>query len=146
MENVGLAALTLVSLVSLSSAAVSASTSTGEIRAVVMGARSDDGTVRCGLFASAAEFPKAPAAKVSASIRGGQAECAFPARPAGRYAVAAFHDENGNEKLDTNLLGAPKEGLAFSNDVRPKLGPPKFDAIAFSHDGTISRLTIHLRY
>ena len=30
--------------------------------------------------------------------------------PPGRYAVNAFHDENDNGKLDTNLVGIPSEG------------------------------------
>jgi len=33
--------------------------------------------------------------------------------------VGAFHDENANDHLDTNVLGLPTEGYALSNGVRP---------------------------
>ena len=50
--------------------------------------------------------------------------------PPGRYAVTAFHDENGNGELDTNLLGIPSEGYGFANDPHSHFGPPDFDAAA----------------
>jgi uncharacterized protein (DUF2141 family) len=42
----------------------------------------------------------------------------------GQYAVAAFHDANGNNKLDKNLVGLPTEKYGFSNNVRGSFGPP----------------------
>lgn len=35
--------------------------------------------------------------------------------PKGIYAVAVFHDENNNGKLDKNMIGFPKEGYGFSS-------------------------------
>ncbi|WP_019676170.1 DUF2141 domain-containing protein [Arsukibacterium perlucidum] len=35
---------------------------------------------------------------------------------AGEYGIKVIHDENDNRKLDTNLLGMPKEGYGFSNN------------------------------
>jgi uncharacterized protein (DUF2141 family) len=46
--------------------------------------------------------------------------------PLGQYALAIFHDENGNEKLDTNFIGIPKEPLGFSNAKLKTFGPPGF--------------------
>jgi uncharacterized protein (DUF2141 family) len=51
--------------------------------------------------------------------------------PPGEYALAVFHDENGNGKLDTNWLGIPKEKVAFSNAKMKTFGPPKFKECAF---------------
>ena len=48
--------------------------------------------------------------------------------PPGRYAVNAFHDENDNGELDTNLVGIPTEGYAFANDPTVTFGPPDFEA------------------
>lgn len=45
----------------------------------------------------------------------------------GEYAFAAYLDENGDGKLNRGPLGAPKEPVAFSNGVVPKLRRPKFD-------------------
>ncbi|MFC4221483.1 DUF2141 domain-containing protein [Flagellimonas marina] len=51
--------------------------------------------------------------------------------PIGEYAVAVFHDENGNGKLDTNWLGIPKEKVAFSRAKMHTFGPPKYKECAF---------------
>lgn len=51
--------------------------------------------------------------------------------PNGAYAIAVFHDENGNGKLDKNFLGMPKEGYVFSNNVRPKLRGATFKESQF---------------
>ena len=49
----------------------------------------------------------------------------------GDYAVKLFHDENGNYKLDTNMLGLPKEGYGFSNN-QARFGPSSFEEARFS--------------
>ncbi len=51
--------------------------------------------------------------------------------PDGEYAIALFHDENGNDELDTNWLGIPKEKVAFSNAKMRAFGPPKYIDCAF---------------
>lgn len=51
--------------------------------------------------------------------------------PAGQYAVALFHDADGNGKLSTNILGMPKEGYAFSNNASSFLGVPGFKDASF---------------
>lgn len=55
----------------------------------------------------------------------------IPNLPAGEYALAVFHDENDNGKLDTNWLGIPKEKVAFSNAEMRTFGPPKYKDCAF---------------
>jgi uncharacterized protein (DUF2141 family) len=44
----------------------------------------------------------------------------------GKYAVRYYHDENQNNKIETNLVGKPTEGYGFSNNVTGKFGPPPF--------------------
>ncbi len=51
--------------------------------------------------------------------------------PVGEYALAVFHDENGNGELDTNWLGIPKEKVAFSRAKMKTFGPPKYKECAF---------------
>ena len=46
--------------------------------------------------------------------------------PEGEYALAVFHDENGNNELDTNWLGIPREAYGFSKGKVKLLGPPSF--------------------
>ncbi|MGY8914229.1 MAG: DUF2141 domain-containing protein [Flavobacteriales bacterium] len=55
--------------------------------------------------------------------------------PNGTYALAVFHDKNGNDKLDTNWLGIPKEAIGFSNAKMKTFGPPSFDDCAFNLEG-----------
>lgn len=59
-------------------------------------------------------------------VTGASVKVVFSDLPAGDYAVKVMHDENSNNKLDTNLVGIPKEAFGFSNDVMGKVGPPKF--------------------
>ncbi len=51
----------------------------------------------------------------------------FEGLPAGRYAVAAYIDENDNRKTDTNLLGIPTEWVGFSGNPNYSFGPPDFE-------------------
>lgn len=69
-------------------------------------------------------------------------EVSFDGLAFGRYAVAVFHDLNGNGKLDTNTLGIPKEPYAFSNNPVVKWAPPDFQEALF--DFKKSRLTLSL--
>jgi len=51
--------------------------------------------------------------------------------PAGTYAIGFYIDANGNEKLDTNFLGMPKEEFGFSNNAMGTFSAPKFEAASF---------------
>lgn len=51
---------------------------------------------------------------------------------AGIYAVAAFHDDNQDQKLNTMfLLGVPLEPYGFSNDARSLFSSPDFTQAQF---------------
>ena len=65
--------------------------------------------------------------------------------PPGRYAVAAFHDENDNGELDSNLLGVPSEGYGFANDPDATFGPPDFEAasVVVGEDPAVAVMTLH---
>ncbi|HXS11688.1 MAG TPA: DUF2141 domain-containing protein [Acidobacteriaceae bacterium] len=66
--------------------------------------------------------------------------------PAGRYAIAALHDENSNHKLDRNMLGWPKEGFGFSNNPKVNLSAPGFNTAAMQITCPVTETTIHLIY
>ncbi len=68
----------------------------------------------------------------SVSAHKGSVELTIADLPAGEYALAVFHDENDNGKLDTNWLGIPKEKVAFSNAKMKTFGPPKYKECAFT--------------
>src|ERR1700677_4794923 len=82
----------------------------------VSGLRSDDGVVRCGLYAGPEAFPKAgqESRGVIARIKGGHATCVFNGLKPGTYAVAAFHAANDETQMQYGMVGKPKEGQGFS--------------------------------
>jgi len=49
----------------------------------------------------------------------------------GRYALATFLDQNKNQKLDTNIVGAPKERFGFSRNPRITFSAPNFAECEF---------------
>jgi uncharacterized protein (DUF2141 family) len=53
--------------------------------------------------------------------------------PYGWYAVSVVHDQNSNDKLDSNFLGIPKEPYGFSNNPK-SMGKPSFDDAKFKLD------------
>lgn len=65
--------------------------------------------------------------------------------PHGEYAIKIFHDENGNDELDTRMFGIPKERYGFSNDARGSFGPPEYAAAAFVLDSQKKEITINIQ-
>lgn len=63
----------------------------------------------------------------------------------GRYALAIFHDENGDGKMNKNMLGIPKEGYGVSNNVKNLMSAPAFKESAFTHNRD-TELSIQLNY
>lgn len=84
--------------------------------------------------------------QADAFISGGTARIVFPGLPPGGYAVAAYHDENGNGKLDTGFLGIPTEGLGASNDAKGFMGPPDFDHARLEIRAGENRIVVHVVY
>ncbi|GAB5521412.1 MAG: hypothetical protein RhofKO_36630 [Rhodothermales bacterium] len=96
----------------------------------ITGARSDDGQVVVLLFNSSEGFPRntsKAAYTQAAPLENGAARLSLQDIPAGRYAIMAFHDADGNNKLKTNFMGMPKEGIAL---VGWTGGRPKFGNVA----------------
>lgn len=79
-----------------------------------------------------------------AKARNGSATITIPAVPPGSYGIAILHDRNGNEEMDTNMLGVPLEGYGFSRNPSG-WRPPRFEdaAIPVNRD---TRLVIEMRY
>jgi len=64
-------------------------------------------------------------------VKGNKATLTFKNLPPGTYAIAALHDANSNGKMDTNMLGIPKEDYGASNDAKSTFGPPKYKDAKF---------------
>ena len=73
----------------------------------------------------------------------GLATISFENIASGTYAIAAFLDENGNGKMDTNFFGIPKEKYGFSNNIRPMMRAATFKEASFAV--TNKESTIHIK-
>ena len=111
--------------------------------------RTAKGRVGCTLYDSPRGFPAdASAARQRrwCAIDRDRSDCAFASVEKGIYAVACFHDENANGKLDTGVFGIPREGTVVSNEAKGSFGPPKWDAAKFQFSGTPAQLTLRMSY
>ena len=99
----------------------------------VAGVKSDDGNVCFAIYSNESSFLKYDEVFKFGSQKAvkGKTTIEIEDLPNGNYAVAIFHDANGNKNLDTNMLGIPKEDIAFSRGKMKMFGPPKFDECAF---------------
>lgn len=71
----------------------------------------------------------------------------FDALPPGEYAISVMHDENGNRKLETSMVGFPKEGVGFSNDQKVVMSAPKFKKCKFAlKPGELKKIVIQMDY
>jgi uncharacterized protein (DUF2141 family) len=121
----------------------------GVLNIEVRGLRSDQGQILCFLYADASGFPADPKralARVVAPIARRASTCRFAGVAPGAYAVAVVHDENGNGRLDRNLLGFPTEGVGASNNPVSHFGPPRFGDARFDYHGGIVTQSVQVHY
>jgi uncharacterized protein (DUF2141 family) len=118
------------------------------ISVVVSGLRNNNGDVRCGLHNSAATFPKdgQQFMGVVAPITNQTATCTFSNVPPGVYAVAYFHAEKGETTLKTGMFGQPLEGYGFSRNASGTMGPPSFNAAAYTYSGGATTWPVTITY
>ena len=64
--------------------------------------------------------------------------------PAGEYVVSAFQDANGNQAMDYNRLGIPRELVAISNFDGRGFPSKNFNRQKIRIDATTGSLTIRL--
>ena len=114
----------------------------------VDGVRNAEGRVMVAVYRGKDGFrdQKKAVALINLRARKGSVTVTLPDLPVGAYAVAVFHDENGDEKLATNLLGIPTEGYGFSNDARGNMGPPSFADSAIQLNDGIAAVPIKMAY
>jgi len=118
------------------------------VKVTITDLRSDKGKLYLSIYNSEKGYPKEPSAAYRlafSDIRSGKSTVLLAGIPRGAYAIACYHDENDNGKLDSNFLGIPKEGTGASNNARGSLGPPKFRDAKFQLASDTS-LTIKINY
>lgn len=123
-----------------------------DLEITVEGVNSDTGKVMVALHSESNVdgFPDVNGAIAAQWVKASQGTHRFvflDLQP-GKYAVAVFHDENENGKLDTNILGIPSEGIGFSRNAHGNFGPPGFydAAVEITSDSGTTRTATKLEY
>ena len=112
---------------------------------IVSNVKNSKGYVRVAVYNSKDGFMKKHVAIGEARAAEGQVTVTINKLRDGEYALSVMHDSNNNEKLDTNLIGLPREGFAFSNDAMGTIGPPTFKEASFVVQGPTAH-AVRLRY
>ena len=104
-----------------------------DLEVVLRGLKSAEGDTRIAVHKRVADVAFPQGGVVAATIRPareGEIRVVFTDLAPGEYAVAAFHDADGDGKLARNIVGMPTEGFGFSNGAKGFMGPPSFDKAA----------------
>jgi uncharacterized protein (DUF2141 family) len=135
-------------MAALLAAIPSISAQAADLSVVVTGLRSGNGDVHIAVYDRADAFPESEGmlSEVKVPIRDRRARYVFKNLPPAFYAVAVYHDENGNHDFDTGFLGIPLEGYAFSSGARVFLGPPSFDDAKFALPAEGAEAVIPMTY
>lgn len=97
----------------------------------ISGLNSNDGVLLVGLYNAKTFFLKKTYKGNIGKINNKKSSVTFVNIPKGEYAVSFVHDKNNNGKMDTNILGIPKEDYGCSNNAKGFMGPPKYDDAKF---------------
>lgn len=114
----------------------------------VAGAANDNGTIKVAIYGSEETFnlPERAWLARSLPLREGEALWVLPvAELPDRLAIAAYHDENGDERLTLNRLGIPSERYGFTQDARGLTGPPSFDQAVIDRPAGGETLFVFIR-
>ena len=135
----------LASLIVLA-AVTAGSTRAADLIVNVAGVREHKGMLSLVVYDSAATWDRD--GKTVGSDRktpdADQVSFRFTDLPAGKVAVMAMHDENGNGKLDSNFMGMPTEGYGFSNNPKV-MRKAHFDEAVVELGDVPTTITLKLR-
>jgi uncharacterized protein (DUF2141 family) len=116
---------------------------------LVSGIRSGNGQLLLNVFKDNETYDKEKPFKTFAFDKKGLADgklvvpCALEP---GVYGITLVDDENGNGKIDKNLVGMPKEGFGFSNFFMEKMKKPVFNDFKVDLSSANARVEIKVKY
>lgn len=110
---------------------------TADLQVDVRGLTSQQGRLMVGLFRDEASWLDWSRATqiLRLAPRPPRTVATFAGVPEGHYALAVFHDQNGNGKMDFRYfpIPGPAEPGGVSNNPRSRFGPPSFAQARFEH-------------
>ncbi len=104
------------------------------------------GSLMMALFSDEESFKnkKPVVAKKAVPVTDSVQTTVFNNLEAGTFALAIFHDSNGDGSLNKRQMGIPTEGIAFSGGGKQKMRPPRFKDVAFTiKQDTVYELRMH---
>jgi uncharacterized protein (DUF2141 family) len=118
-----------------------------QLTVTIEGVRNAKGDIRISVYTSPSEWPDHPTRDHDQVLPAKAGRVVFTYDlPPGTYAVNGFHDEIGNGKFKTSLIGLPEEGYLFSNNVRPVLSAPSFQSASFKLPPEGAVISISVQY
>jgi uncharacterized protein (DUF2141 family) len=133
------AASLLVAALGLSTVAFAEASTKGTLTVTVWNIQNDDGQIGCSLYSKEDGFPsdaKKADERMFVKQSSGKATCSFD----------GVKPENKDGKLETNMVGRPKEWWGVSNDVpAERFGPPKYEKASFPFDGSAKTVKVKLQ-
>ena len=105
---------------------------TANIQLTVQNIEESDSQLVIGLFDNSESFKAKsnPFLAAKINITDSIISYTFSDIATGNYAVAVFHDENGDGKVNTKSMKIPTEGVGVSGKM-PKMRAPRFEDVAF---------------
>ena len=104
---------------------------TASVTVTFTGIDTPAGAIMAGLYDAEPAFAGGePVRGVSIAIAGAEATTTITGLKPGRYAIKAYHDVDGDGRMNTNPFGIPTEPYAASNNAPARMGPPAWaDAV-----------------
>lgn len=145
MKKIGFVLLTLIALLSLS--ATTNSSLNHSISIDLYNIRNTDGNMYIYLYNYANQYPYHPYKHFKISkqnVKNGHLKYTISSLKKGQYAITVIDDENANDNLD-RVLGIPKEGYAFSNNVKGFI-LPAYRRLQFELSESKKHLSLKVQY
>jgi uncharacterized protein (DUF2141 family) len=139
--------LLLSAVISLTGLQEAKALSNSSLTVTINGLKNQRGQVCLSLFSGGRGFPSSSDRAVAArcvKLENAPLTVKFDNLKAGNYAIAAFHDANGDGTLNRNPLGIPTEQFGFSQNPKILTGAPKFGDSAFLVAGPETNIQIKL--
>ena len=116
-----------------------------QFKLIIQGIDKLEGQIRIAIFDSEEKYTKEPLHAIVLPVDSTTVVWEQDSLPFGEYAIAVYHDKNRNGKIDTNLLGIPKENYGFSNDARGRFGPASWNDSKFIVEEKVYSTEINIK-
>ncbi|MBW4476865.1 MAG: DUF2141 domain-containing protein [Tolypothrix brevis GSE-NOS-MK-07-07A] len=147
MQRILKSLLLLTAVINLTALQEAKAVSKSSLTVTIDGLKSQRGQVCLSLFSGGRGFPSSSTSAVAArcvKVENTPLTVKFDNLKVGNYAIAVFHDTNGDGTLNRNPFGIPTEEFGFSQNPKILTGAPKFGDSAFLVVGPETNIQIKL--